>query len=281
MKKTIAVALLSVWVLTMCRPISGNDTLHLYEIESGRVLADRPAMDKLENARLVLVGEHHGNPWHHQAQLAVIQALHKAGRPVAVGLEMFRQESQADLDRWIAGELPEQDFKPIFLDNWNLDWQFYRPIFEYAREHKIPMIGLNVPRSVSSQVAHQGFDSLTEEQKAGLQDITCDVTEAYRKFIRDAYGAHGHGAMDFENFCEAQLLWDTAMAARAHDYLKRHPDTTMVLLSGSGHARKPAIPDQVQKRGRLPVLVLLPKTENIFEPGTVSSADADYIIMSY
>ena len=281
MRKSFGLALLLALLATACRPMAGNEGLRLYDVESGRTLAGHQAVEKLKNARLVLVGEHHGSKFHHQAQLAVIQALHQAGRPVAVGLEMFRRESQADLDRWVAGELQERDFKPIYLDNWNLDWRFYRPVFQYAREQKIPMIGLNIPRSVSSQVARHGFDSLTEEQKAGLENITCDVTDRYRQFIRDAYGGHGHGDMNFENFCEAQLLWDAAMANHALGYLLEHPDTTVVVLTGSGHARKAAIPAQVRERGNLPVVVLLPKTERIFEPGTITAADADYLILSF
>jgi uncharacterized iron-regulated protein len=282
MNKIMLYATFLVFILSACRPIPGEEGLRLYELESGRTLAGREAVETLKSARLILIGEHHGNKFHHQAQLAIIQALHDAGRPAAVGLEMFRQESQADLDRWVSGELKEQEFKPIYLDNWNLEWRSYRPIFRYARDQQIPMVGLNIPRRVTSQVAYHGFDSLTEEQKAGLNDITCDVTDRYRRFIRDAYGAHAHGAMDFDNFCQAQLLWDAAMANHALSYLDTYPDKTMVLLAGSGHARKPAIPFQVrEKDAALPMLVLLPRTEGVFEPGTVTTEDADYLIISY
>ncbi|MCK7512360.1 MAG: ChaN family lipoprotein [Desulfobacterales bacterium] len=38
-------------------------------------------------------------------------------------------------------------------------------IFEYARAQRIPMIGLNVPREITRQVARGGFQSLTEAQR--------------------------------------------------------------------------------------------------------------------
>jgi uncharacterized iron-regulated protein len=61
---------------------------------------------------------------------------------VAVGLEMFRSDSRADLDRWVAGGIDEARFKAIYLDNWNYPWKLYAPIFEYARRQKIALVGL-------------------------------------------------------------------------------------------------------------------------------------------
>ncbi|HSO20792.1 MAG TPA: ChaN family lipoprotein, partial [Desulfosarcina sp.] len=121
--------------------------------------------------------------------------------------------------------------------------------------------------------------SLSDEQRQDLEGITCDVTPEYRDFIRSALGAHGHGNLDFNRFCEAQLVWDTAMAINALDYLNRHPGRTMVLLAGSGHARKMGIPYQFSSRSRIPFAVLLPLTPDIFEPATLTPADADFIVM--
>ncbi len=85
--------------------------------------------------------------------------------------------------------------------------------------------------------------------------------------------------MDFIRFCEAQLVWDTAMAVHALKYLEQHPARVMVLLAGSAHARKMGIPYQIQRRRPLPVTVLLPYTPNRFDPDTITAADADFLIM--
>jgi uncharacterized iron-regulated protein len=86
--------------------------------------------------------------------------------------------------------------------------------------------------------------------------------------------------MDFSRFCEAQLVWDTAMAMNAIAYADRHPDTLLVILAGSGHARKPGIPAQIAKRKSWPVAVLLPATAGIFDAAHLSSQDADYLILN-
>ena len=250
-------------------------------LETGTLLDRQQFKAILSDARLILVGEHHNNRFHHDAQLEIIRILHQAGRQVVVGLEMFRRDSQEELDRYVAGQIAEADFLPIYLDNWNYDWSLYRPVFHYAREHRLPMVGLNVPRELTRQVARRGFDSLSPDQKGQLHNISCDITGAYRDYVFRAFGGHGgsHGHMQFEYFCQAQLVWDSIMAIHAADYLERHPDTVMVVIAGAGHARKPGIPAQFRQRSRLPVLVLLPEAPGSMDADTVDFADADYILL--
>lgn len=251
----------------------------LFSISAGQTLPSLQVTQILRQSRLILVGEHHGDPAHHAVQLAVIRYLTDQSIPLAIGLEMFRKDQQSFLDQWINGQMIEKSFKQIYMDNWNFPWPLYRDIFVHARDHRIPMVGLNISRDITKQVARDGFGSLSAKQRGELEGITCNVTLEYRDFIRSAFGAHGHGNFNFSHFCEAQLVWDTAMAINAIDYLDDHPERTMVLLAGSGHVRKMGIPHQFSKRTSLPFTVLLPQTPGIFEPDSLAASDADYIVM--
>ena len=111
------------------------------------------------------MGEHHTNQNHHYAQLNVIQSLNEAGVQVAIGLEMFRNDSQQALDRWVDGSMVKAEFKEIYYDNWTYPWSAYQMIFEYARKEKIPMIGLNVPRDITRQVSRRGFNRFPNNRK--------------------------------------------------------------------------------------------------------------------
>jgi len=254
-------------------------TLRLYDLAQQQELKGLKAVKALSGVRIILVGEQHDNPYHHQAQFTVIQALQQAGRKPAVALEMFRFDGQASLDKWIAGEINEERFKAIFLDHWGDSWDLYAPIFLYGRENQIPMVGLNVSRSITSQVAYNGFASLKEEQRGQLKGITCDVTQSYRDFIRHAYGSHGHDNLSFERFCEAQLVWDTAMAIHANAYANNNPDRIVVILAGSGHARKHGIPTQLKKINAPDVAVILPQTPGVYEVASMTTKEADYIFI--
>ena len=157
--------------------------------------------------------------------------------------------------------------------------QAYRMIFRYARENQIPMIGLNVSRDITRQVSLGGFQSLSKEAKGKLSDVACRVDKAYMQYIRKAFGAHAHGNLNFIYFCEAQLVWDNIMAINILNYLNQHPDTVVVALTGTGHAQKVAVPRQISSRSQLPYTVILPEVPGSIDAQTVSTKEADYIIL--
>lgn len=251
----------------------------MYDLNFGKKVSMSEALTVLKQKRVILVGEHHSNIKHHEVQRDVIRMLKEAGMQVAIGLEMFRSDSQKALDRWIDGEIGEKNFQQIYYNNWSYPWSAYRVIFDYAREEKIPLIGLNVSRNITRQVAQHGFKSLTPEQRGTLSDVTCRVDKAYMDYIKSAFGAHAHGDLNFNYFCEAQLVWDTVMAINTLNYLKKYPDAVVVVLTGMGHAQKGAVPRQIRERSQTPLAVILPEVKDSVDPETVTSKDADYIML--
>jgi uncharacterized iron-regulated protein len=98
-------------------------------------------------------------------------------------------------------------------------------------------------------------------------------------YIRKAFGGHGHGDLNFVYFCEAQLVWDTVMAVNALKYLSANPQSVMVILAGTGHVRKQAIPAQIRDRSDIALRVILPEVPGSIERSTVDSDDADYLVL--
>jgi uncharacterized iron-regulated protein len=278
--KKLALTALSVLVL-LCGFASADKLLNprIYDLNHQRETVMSDVLPALKQNRIIIVGELHGEKSHHEAQLNVIQALKKSGIQVAIGLEMFRSDSQPLLDRWVAGNIGEAEFQEVFYDNWGYSWANYRVIFDYAKEEKVKMIGLNVPRDITRQVSLQGFKSLNEEQKGKLSNITCRVDKEYMDYIKKAFGGHAHGNLNFTYFCEAQLVWDTVMAINALDYLSKNPNALVVVLTGTGHARKNAIPRQIRERSEIAYTVILPEIKGAIDPETVDRTDADYIML--
>jgi len=275
MKTTVAILMV---ILGAAVVAAANDP-PVYDLKLGRRLLLSEITPDLLRRKIILVGEQHTDVSHHRAQLSVIQALTASGAKVAIGVEMFRRDSQEDLNRWIAGDIGLPEFEKIYYDNWNYPWPAYSAIFEFARAQKLPMIGLNVPRDITRQVARSGFQSLSEEQRGHLSDVTCSIDEEYMQYIRRVYGAHAHGNMNFTFFCEAQMVWDAAMAVHALNYLRQHPEATVVILTGVGHAQKGAVPRQIQLRSKLPTAVMLPEIPGSIDTKTVDSQDADYLLL--
>ena len=237
-------------------------------------------LKEIGGSDIVFVGEAHTTKSHHKAQLEIIKALNASGVKVAMGVEMFRKENQEALDKWVSGEIEEAEFSEIYHRNWGLPWTQYRDIFVYAREKQIPLVGLNVSRSVIRQVVREGFSSLTPEQLSGLPSgIECKVDATYEEFIKDALGEHA-GEMSFKNFCEAQMVWDNAMAHNAIEYLDANPARRLVVLAGSGHSWKRGIPAQVTRLSGYSFSVILPESDRV-EVDKIDTKDADYIITGW
>ena len=251
----------------------------LWDVAGKTEISLEQAAAKLPSPGIVYVGEFHDNASHHAAQLAVIQSLDKHQRPVAVGLEMFQHIEQSILDAWVARALSEAEMRRAFARNWGQDWHLYRDIFLYCRDRRIPMVGLNVPRSITRKVAQSGFESLTPEEIGKLPPIVCRVDREYEEFLRRVLGSHGSES-GFRRFCEAQLVWDTAMAVYALEYLKAHPGRTVVVLCGMIHAWKKAAPEQAtQQNAEIKQAVIQPSVKGRWTPESVSPKDADYLIL--
>jgi uncharacterized iron-regulated protein len=131
-------------------------------------------------ANIIFVGEIHDVPEYHRLELEVIKAFHESDAPLVIGLEMFRADSQKALDNWVNGSLSLDKFLPVYYDNWRQGWPLYKDIFSYAREHRISMIGLNIPDEIAATVARKGFASLTTSEKKQLPpEISCDIDPTY------------------------------------------------------------------------------------------------------
>jgi uncharacterized iron-regulated protein len=99
------------------------------------------------------------------------------------------------------------------------------------------------------------------------------------EFIRKAYAGHAMQDRAFVNFCEAQMVWDKSMAWHLMAYRKKNPGRTVVVLAGVGHAWKRGIPEQVEMESKYAYRVILPLVPDQIEKETVTTRDADYVLL--
>ena len=244
-------------------------------IEDGAIihLADRQAVTRealwadLADSRVVLVGEEHPNPAHHQVQLAALQGLHRTvgnRRPIAVAMEMFPGHMQPQLDRWVAGRFSEPEFLDAvqWYGTWGFDPELYLPILRYAKTHRIPVLGVNIDRQVVRTVRKHGPAALDAKTRALLPAID-PATTPYRIRLEEVFNSHPMmskgGPFDF--FVAAQQTWDGVMAKGMADWLRNHPDGLVIGLAGAGHIiHGHGIPHQLRHQGVDRVATLLPWT---------------------
>lgn len=211
---------------------------------SGTVLTPADLAARLDDVRVVFIGESHTDIAFHRVQLQVLQELQKRGRPILIGLEMYPYTEQAGLDLWNQGQVREDDFitKSQWYKNWGYHWGYYRDIFLFARQHGIRMFGVNTPREVVSAVRKKGFQNLTPEESARIPPKVDTSSEEHKRLFRAFFAGEGgmHSAMEgpmFDGMFAAQCTWDASMGYNSVQALKQHgaPNAIMVVLIGSGH----------------------------------------------
>jgi uncharacterized iron-regulated protein len=193
---------------------------------------------RLADARVVFVGEQHDRYEHHLTQLEIIRRMRQRYPQLAIGMEVFQQPFQAYLDAYVAGELSETELlrDTEYYSRWGIDFRLYAPILRYAREQRLPVVALNLPREITRQVGRAGIESLSEQDRAQLPAELDRSDTDYEQRLSQVFDSHSHeNGQSFEHFLQVQLLWDEGMAQRAADYLEVHPEQRMVVLAGNGH----------------------------------------------
>lgn len=239
---------------------------------SGKI-SQQQVIARAARAEVVLLGETHVNADHHRWQLQALTALHAQRPDIVIGFEMFPRRVQAALDRWIAGELTEQEFLRASDWNhvWNTDPNLYLPLFHFARMNRIPMLALNIETKLRRQVAEKGFYGVPLEEREGLTR-PAEPSQAYLDYLMPIYKQHDRqnkqaGEIsqhdpDFRRFIDGQLLWDRAMAqvlqqAANGSVAPRKP--LVIGIMGSGHVLHGfGVPHQLHDLGIKHVSTLLP-----------------------
>lgn len=127
---------------------------------------------EIRSAHVTFIADFHTFP---QAQRTALRILRDSVRPDeewVVGLEMIPTHRQPELDAFQKGEMTLEDFlEAIRYDEiWGFPWRNYAPIFDWARENGIRLIGLNQPREVLRQSLPTGATLRRVREDTELQD---------------------------------------------------------------------------------------------------------------
>lgn len=188
-------------------------------------------MGRIAGADVVVVGEVHGHPVGGAASVALVEDLVAQGSGrVAVSLEFFDRDTQADVDDYLCGIADEKAFRDRTRRAEGNYPEAHRAMVEVARNAGRPVIASNAPRRYATVARREGYDRLRglAEVQRRLFVVPDGVTDGpYRdRFfgLMAGMGASHGGPSDaepdpaaeaamIEGFFRAQCLWDATMAA--------------------------------------------------------------------
>jgi uncharacterized iron-regulated protein len=259
--------------------LEGAKEGEIFHVPTGIKVTKAQLLDMIAGSRIIYVGETHDNIRSHQVQLEIIRGLaeHFPDR-VAVGMEAFQRPYQGAMDRWSRNELSERDLlkQTRWYQNWGMDYAYYKPILDYIRERRIPLLALNVSAELVTNMRNQGLDGISEALQNQLPHM--DLSDPHhRKLVEAFYKAHPKASTkSFEAFYRVQVLWDEIMAETITNYLATEEgcDKKIVVLAGGNHIRYGlGIPRRVFRRLPSAYTIVLPAEVSIPEDKKVRLMD--------
>jgi len=243
---------------------------------------------RCSDARVVALGEQHDDPATHVFELAVLQGLQRRRGDVVLSLEMFERDVQSVLDRYLAGEITEDEFLATSRP-WGNYPTDYRPMVEFAREHNVPVVAANVPRPLAALVARQGMEStqFDEEERAWISPIFEAPQDAYWDAFIQTMQMPGMNEMGVNEaslklYYEAQVLKDEAMAYSVSSAAENFPSATVFHVTGAFHIADylgtyPRIRRELPGADTVSILVL--PVDDLLAPIPSDAPKADYIVL--
>lgn len=185
-------------------------------------------------ADVVLFGEFHNNPISHWLQLELLQDLKKKNIALRLGAEMFEADNQEVLNKYLNDEINSKQLSENarLWSNYSTD---YKPLVEFAKQHKLAFVATNIPRRYASKIyKERGFkalDSLSEQEKSWIapMPIPFDIELKTYKDMLTMMGSHAT-----EDIVKAQAIKDATMAHFIIQNLEKN--SLFIHFNGSYHS---------------------------------------------
>jgi len=228
-------------MLTLSLQAQDSMSVHykIYDTRSREMITVERIVEDLTAADVLFFGEEHNDSAGHYLENKIFRALHQRfGDQLALSLEMFETDNQLVLNEYLAGQMDESRFsKDARL--WS-NYKDYRPMIEYAKQNKVPVIAANPPRRYVTMVSRRGMkslDSLSKSAKAFLPSLPYDTLSGrYREKFYDIMKGSPGG--DNPRVYYSQTLWDAGMGNSIYQFLKKNKGKKIFHCVGKFHVEE-------------------------------------------
>ena len=211
----------------------------IYDTRTRQIITIDKIVTDMADADVLFFGEEHNDSAAHYLENKIFRALHaQYTDKVVLSMEMFETDGQLGLNEYLTGFINEDRFsRDVRL--WG-NYKDYRPMIEYAKENKIPVIAANPPRRYVNLVTRRGMrslDSLSKDAKKYLPPLPYDTLSGrYReKFMDIMKGSPGSSS---QNIYYSQSLWDAGMAYSIYSFLKKNKKKKVFHCVGGFHTEE-------------------------------------------
>ncbi|MBI4411621.1 MAG: ChaN family lipoprotein [Deltaproteobacteria bacterium] len=236
--------------------------------------------EAMAKARVIYVGDYHTLNQSQRSFLRVLRSFIQKTRHFCIGLEVIQSRHQEWLDKYVQGKISDRTFlkKVGFREHWFFDlWENFRPIFDFARYHRIPLYGIEASPGLGASLEKR--DAETARRIYGI----------YRKnpelkifvFIGDLHLAGRHLPLEVEKiFAQAGIPLKTVTLFQNGEAIywkladKKIEDQVIVVkISGNEFCRMHTPPIIAQQS----YLNWLEHEEGVFDYADAKQSFLDYV----
>ena len=186
-------------------------------------------------SHVLIIGEEHFAPEHHEEELEIIQGLYNKGDLICVAIEFVEIKNQKYLDDYLSGKLPEKRFEKLW-DKWWWEFSYYKNILNFCKDNQIPMLAADDRSNKykkERKECHDVFMAISKEhqtkaEKMGMSYLLSDESKkllAKRREITAKINELIELNIDYKNNFISNVI---------QDYLKGKGGT-LILLIGAIH----------------------------------------------
>lgn len=231
---------------------SMNAHYKIYDTRTKQLITIDKIVTDMAGADVLFFGEEHNDSAGHYLENSILRGLYaQYGDKVVLSMEMFETDGQLALNEYLQGFINEDRLaRDVRL--WS-NYKDYRPMIEYSKQNKIPVIAANPPRRYVNLVTRRGtrsLDSLSKDAKKFLPPLPYDTLAGrYREKFMDIM--KGSPASSSQNIYYSQNLWDAGMAYSIYSFLKKNKGKKVFHCVGGFHTEeKLGAAAQLQKRNK-------------------------------
>ncbi len=226
--------------LGACAALPKDTGDQIIDTATGQRLSPDDVARRLRAADIVLLGELHDNPHHHDRRAALLTAL---GTPAAVVAEHLPRSAAPTLPSGATGDGLRQVLVAGGFDAKGWRWPLHEPLFVAIARAGIPLRGGNLEREEARRLARGHAEALPPDLASWV--AAAPLTGMARAALeQDLMQGHcGHlSASRMPGMVAAQQARDAAFAqavqAEWARMQSRPGQGPVILLAGNGHVRR-------------------------------------------
>jgi len=256
----------------------------IYRMADNQVVSVNDVLEIVKPGSVLVFGEQHTDSLAHVLELNIWTSLHRQfGSATVLSLEMFERDVQPIVDEYLQGLISEKNFRKE-ARAWN-NYEDYRTLVEYAKEHGLKVIAANTPARYVNRVTHNGLKSLNAigkyARKHYLPPLPIETLDGkYAALFAEVMGGHEMSGM---HLYQSQNLWDATMAWSIHQLMREEKHSVVFQVNGKFHSdfHTGLVERLVQQYGHKVITISCIPVADITKPDWQKLAGiADFVILT-